>query len=161
MTSLRITGARVVTMNDAMDVVDADLAIVDGRVVAIGDDVGHAHLPATHVGGDWIIQRHVLREHGVVVTGPPLDAMIDPVSPDAIRATVRELVHGWWASMLDDSTFLQPDAYQVFAVLTMCRALHTLETGAIDHVDATDSALRWLQALSTLRFDRYEATAAP
>lgn len=63
MTSLRITGARVVTMNDAMDVVDADLAIVDGRIVAMGHDVGHAHLPAVHVGGDWIlpgfVQAHV------------------------------------------------------------------------------------------------------
>ncbi|MCC6617088.1 MAG: DUF4111 domain-containing protein, partial [Anaerolineae bacterium] len=90
--------------------------------------------------GDWIIQRHVLREHGVVVTGPPLKPLIDPVSPDAIRATVRDLVNGWWASMLDDATFLRPDAYQVFAVLTMCRALHTLETGTIV---SKPEAARW------------------
>lgn len=83
------------------------------------------------LGGDWLIQRHVLREHGVVVTGPPLKPLIDPVSPEAIRETVRELLGGWWASMLEDATFLQPDAYQVFAIMTLCRALYTLEHGTI------------------------------
>jgi len=97
-------------------------------------------LSAGPLGGDWIIQRHVLREQGVVVLGPPLKPLIDPVSPEAIRATVSELLDDWWASMLDDATFLRPDAYQVFAVLTMCRALYTLEYGAIT---SKPNSARW------------------
>ncbi|MCA9906220.1 MAG: DUF4111 domain-containing protein [Anaerolineae bacterium] len=130
-------------------------------------------LSVSQLGGDWIIQRHVLREHGVVISGPPLKPMIDPVSPDAIREAVRELLGGWWASMLTDATFLQPDAYQVFAVKTMCRALYTLEHGAITskpdsvrwalaHIDAAwhlliTAALDW-QPGST--FDRLPQTLA-
>ena len=130
-------------------------------------------LSVSQLGGDWIIQRHVLREYGVVVSGPPLKPLIDPVSPDAIRASVRELLNGWWASMLDDATFLQPDAYQVFAITTMCRALYTLEQGtiaskpeaarwALAHVDPMwrpliAAALDWRPGIS---FDRLPQTLA-
>ncbi|HSH79506.1 MAG TPA: nucleotidyltransferase domain-containing protein, partial [Herpetosiphonaceae bacterium] len=35
--------------------------------------------------GDWIIQLHVLREHGVVVVGPSPRTLVDPVQPDDLR----------------------------------------------------------------------------
>jgi len=41
------------------------------------------------LGSDWVIQRHVLHEQGVIVAGPPPQALIDPVSPDDLRAGVR------------------------------------------------------------------------
>ena len=31
-------------------------------------------------GSDWIIQRHIIREHGVTLAGPPPQAVIDPSS---------------------------------------------------------------------------------
>src|SRR5262245_35525083 len=37
-------------------------------------------------GSDWVIQRHVIREQGVVLAGPPPAELIDPISPSDIRA---------------------------------------------------------------------------
>ena len=39
--------------------------------------------------GYWPIHRHVLREHGVVLAGPPIQTLIDPVQPDELREAVR------------------------------------------------------------------------
>ena len=80
---------------------------------------------------DWIIQRYVLREQGVVVAGSGLRDWIDPVPVSEIRRSVLEFLHGWWEPMLDHPVRLESDEYQAYAVLTMCRALDTLETGVI------------------------------
>jgi hypothetical protein len=96
-------------------------------------------------GSDWVIQRSILREQGVVVAGPPLHLMIDPVSPDEIREGVRGVLRGWWAPMLDNPGFLRDGEYQAYAVLTMCRALYTFHHGTIT---SKPVSARW--ALTTL-----------
>jgi hypothetical protein len=83
------------------------------------------------LGADWIIQRHILRESGVVIAGPNLHDQIDPVSPDELRVAVRGVLREWWQPMLDRPDWLRRPDYQAFAVLTMCRALHTLQSGAV------------------------------
>lgn len=97
------------------------------------------------LGRGWVIERHTLREHGVAVAGPSLRPLIDPVSPDDLRQAVRAILTDWWARQLTDSSFLRPVEYQAFAVLSMCRALHTLATGELASKLA---AARW--ALQTL-----------
>jgi ribosomal protein S18 acetylase RimI-like enzyme len=92
---------------------------------------------------DWVIQRHLLREHPVVVAGPPLRDMIDPVGPDDLRRAAIAILHEWWAPMLDDPARLYRSDYQAYAVLTMCRALYLLEHGA---VASKPVAARWAQA---------------
>lgn len=84
-------------------------------------------------GSDWIIQRHVVREHGVIVEGPDPRTLIDHVGPDDIREAIRGVLREWWFPMLEDSSWLEshPGNYHGFAVITMCRALHGLETGVI------------------------------
>ncbi|MBN2117058.1 MAG: DUF4111 domain-containing protein [Anaerolineales bacterium] len=84
-------------------------------------------------GSDWIIQRHVVREHGVVLAGPDPKTLIDPVTSDDIREAVRGILQDWWFPMLDDPSWLRDHGseYHAFAILTMCRALHTLEHGTI------------------------------
>ncbi len=103
-------------------------------------DPAHACHPHIERGGrlraeqhdtDWVVQRHVLREHGVVVAGPALHTLIDPVAPDELRLAVLELLHGWWAPMLRDSARLHHAGYQAYAVLTMCRVLYTLRHGTV------------------------------
>jgi hypothetical protein len=82
-------------------------------------------------GSDWVIQRHVIREHGVALAGPPPAALIDPVTPGDLRRAVTAILREFWASVADDPAFLRRADYQAFAVLTMCRALHALDQGAI------------------------------
>ncbi len=93
-------------------------------------------------GTDWVIQRHNLREQGVAVIGPPLQSLIDPVNPDDIRQAVQEFLREWWAPMLQNPVRLRSDVYQAYAVLTMCRALYTLQYGQIISKPA---AARWAQ----------------
>jgi predicted nucleotidyltransferase len=93
---------------------------------------------------DWVIQRYVLRAHGVALAGPPIQTLIDPVSPSGLRQAIWELLHGWWAPMpacraaLENSVF----GYRCYAVLTMCRMLYTLAHGT---VVSKPMAARWAQ----------------
>src|SRR5215208_1981336 len=85
------------------------------------------------LGSDWIIQRHVVREYGVVIDGPEPKTFIDPIGPEDIRSSVQGVLQEWWFPMLDDPSWLRnhDSAYQAFAVITMCRVLHALEHGTI------------------------------
>jgi predicted nucleotidyltransferase len=85
------------------------------------------------LGSDWIIQRHVIREMGLIVEGPDPKTFIDPVSADEIRGSVLVVLQEWWFPMLEDSSWLRQhgSVYHAFAVITMCRALHALEHGTI------------------------------
>ena len=47
------------------------------------------HFAVEQLGSEWIIQRWILREKGIAITGPPLKSMIDPVSTDDLRQAVR------------------------------------------------------------------------
>jgi hypothetical protein len=94
-------------------------------------------------GSDWVIQSHIVREHGIVLAGPAARDLIDPVAPDQLRRATRSLLREWWAPMLRDTARLRSDEYQAYAILTMCRALYTLETGA---VASKPAAARWAQA---------------
>ncbi len=81
------------------------------------------------LGSDWIIQRHILRECGVVVAGPSPAELIDPVSSDEIRASVIQIMKEWWEPMLRNPAWLDErgSEYKVYAVVSMCRVLYTLE----------------------------------
>jgi hypothetical protein len=96
-------------------------------------------------GPDWVIQRHILREDCTPLEGPPLQEWIAPVSPDDLVDAVRELLQSWWAPMLANPSYLERPEYQAYAVLTMCRALYTLENGEIS---SKPVSARW--ALSTI-----------
>ena len=93
-------------------------------------------------GSDWVIQRHIIREHGVVLAGPAPETLIDPVQPDDLRRAVKGTLTEWWAPMLNDPARLQDSVYQAYAVLTMCRALYTLEHGTIA---SKPRSARWAQ----------------
>lgn len=96
---------------------------------------------------DWVIQRYVLREYGVALAGPPPHTLIDPVSQADICRAVRQLALESWAPLGDNPARLAQWHWgaHVYAILTMCRMLHTLESGA---VISKAAAARW--ARSTL-----------
>jgi hypothetical protein len=84
-------------------------------------------------GSDWIIQRHIIREQGVVLAGPDPKSMIEAVGSDDIRCAVTGILREWWFPMLEDLSWLRDHGveYHAFAILSMCRALHALEYGGI------------------------------
>jgi hypothetical protein len=79
----------------------------------------------------WVINRHILRENGVVVSGPPIRPLIAPVTPEEIRqAIVTGLIEAW-TDKLSERDWLIPPGHQSYIVLTCCRALYTLKYGTI------------------------------
>ena len=80
---------------------------------------------------NWIIERSIVREYGVVVWGPLPQTLIDPVPFQELQRAVCEHLQNFWQSQLDEPEWLRPRDYQAFAVLTLCRALYTLHHGTI------------------------------
>lgn len=107
---------------------------------------------------DWIIHRAILREHGVVVAGPEPRTLIDPVPPHEMRRAVVGLMAVWWGPMRDDPAPLERHTigYQAYTVLTMCRILYTLDTGA---VVSKPVAARWAREALGGRWDGLIARA--
>jgi hypothetical protein len=94
----------------------------------LGED---GHLSVEQLGSDWVIQLHVLREHGIAVAGPDPQTLIDPIQPDDLRRAQQATLHEWWQPQLDDPSRLRSRRYQAYSVLTMCRALYMLEHGTV------------------------------
>lgn len=116
-------------------------------------DARHPHIDRGRSGGlnveqhdsDWVVQRYVLRERGVVLAGPAIETLIDPISPDELCQALRELLRSWWSPMLTDPARLRSPGYRCYAVLTMCRMLYTFQHGT---VASKPVAARW--ALKTI-----------
>lgn len=102
------------------------------------------HFALEQLGSDWIIQRWILREKGVIVSGPALKSMIDPVSADDLREAVRSSLCEWWSPPFPSPERFQIVEYQAYAILTMYRSLFVLEHG---HVTSKPEAARWAQSV--------------
>jgi hypothetical protein len=96
---------------------------------------------------NWIMERWVVRERGVVLLGPDPQTLIDPIAPDELRAAVRGRLRDWaaWADQPADPDWLLPRSHKAFVVETMCRALYTL---ARNELLSKPRAIAW--ALETL-----------
>ncbi|MBI5952775.1 MAG: DUF4111 domain-containing protein [Chloroflexi bacterium] len=114
-------------------------AYVPKALIRRHDPNGH-HCPSVNegqfyvarLGSDWIIQRHVIREYGVVLEGVDPKSLINPISPDEIRQSVLGVLDEWWFPMLDHPNSLDRGCeYHAYAVITMCRSLHALQHGKI------------------------------
>ena len=84
----------------------------------------------THA-SDWIIQRHLLRENGIVINGPDLKTLINPVSPNEIRQAIVDVLPLWVNPILEEPSQIKSRGYQSFVVLSLCRMLYTLQYGTI------------------------------
>jgi hypothetical protein len=93
-------------------------------------------------GSDWVIQCHIIREQGVVVAGPAPQTLIDPVQPNDLRRAALGILREWWSPQIHDPSRLHSSEYQAYAILTMCRALYTLQYGI---VVSKPVAARWAQ----------------
>ena len=90
------------------------------------------------VGREWLIDYHLVREHGVALVGPPPSTLIAEVSRDELLEAVREYLARWRGELPASAT----RGPQRYAVLTMCRGLYTLQHGR--HV-SKKAAAEWAQ----------------
>lgn len=80
---------------------------------------------------NWIIERHIVREHGVILYGPSPKTLIDSITTSELQDAVCQQLSNYWQAQFADPMWLRPRDYQAFAILTMCRALYMLHTGAV------------------------------
>ena len=81
---------------------------------------------------DTLVVRLVLREHGIVLSGPDPKALVDPVSTDELRGEIRRKIAGWGTEILCGPAYVKTRWGQPYVVLSFCRMLQTLETGRVE-----------------------------
>ena len=79
---------------------------------------------------DWVFHRHVLYKYGVVIEGPPLREIIDPILPELLKEAAFIFLRDWILLTYNDEIF-QGEGRQVYFVLTVCRCLYTFKTGDV------------------------------
>jgi predicted nucleotidyltransferase len=84
------------------------------------------------LGSNWLIEFWTVREHGVVLYGPDPKTLIDPIAKAQIVAAVLATLPDWtqWTDTWDDA-FQTHMGELRFSVETMCRVLHTLNSGEV------------------------------
>lgn len=90
-----------------------------------------------------VVERAVLCERGIVVAGPPIQDLIDPVPLNDLRQSMLEILDEWVVFLLDDPAPFRNRGDQSYSVLSLCRILYTLEH---DAVVSKPAAARWAQA---------------
>src|SRR5512145_2175514 len=88
-------------------------------------------LKLMHHESDWTIHRHILRERGIIITGPDPRTLIDRVSPDDLRRGIVEVLPFWFDPIFSNPSEIRKRGYQSFFVLSLCRMLYTLKYGEI------------------------------
>lgn len=80
-------------------------------------------------GHDWVLHRKVLHDHAIALYGPPLADSIQPVTPQQIQQGIAQWLIDSMAPYVRDPARIEDPFFQAYTILTMCRALYTLETG--------------------------------
>lgn len=101
------------------------------------------HLQRKEHWSDCVVQRHELRERGIALAGPHPATLIDPVSDDDLRQATRDVLLRWAESLFGDPSELERRGSQSYVVLSICRMLYTLDTGA---VASKRQAADWVKA---------------
>jgi hypothetical protein len=72
-----------------------------------------------------------VREHGVVLAGPPPAELVDPITASVLRREIWDTMRDWGREILTEPGRFTNRFYQSFIVLSYCRMLHDLHTGSI------------------------------
>lgn len=89
---------------------------------------------------NWIFERFVLQELGIIVEGPKPQSLFEPVSPDGLRHTILVELNSWMNEILGEPKLLNNRWRQSFVVLSLCRMLYTLQHGK---VISKQAAVQW------------------
>lgn len=90
-----------------------------------------------------LVERWVVREHGIPLIGPAAHTLLEPVPTADLREEVRTTMREWGAELLADWERWNNRWYQAFVVLSYCRMLHTLAMG---RVHSKRAGAIWAQA---------------
>ncbi len=82
-------------------------------------------------GNNFLIELHVLREKGITIIGPDIKGLIKEISIQNLKSAILKNLQEYWGAALNDPSKFTRSDYQVFTILTMCRTIYSLETGAI------------------------------
>lgn len=80
---------------------------------------------------DTLVVRWTVRQHGVVLAGPPPETLIDPISVAALRREILATINDWGQEILADPQRYNNRFYQGFIVLNYCRMLRDLVLGEL------------------------------
>jgi len=98
-------------------------------------------------GSNYLIELHVLRENGITILGQDIKNLIKEISTQDLRVAILKNLYEYWEIALSDFAKFRRSDYQVFAILTMCRTLYSLETGRItSKTEAAQWAIQQLDA---------------
>jgi len=92
-------------------------------------------LVRTEHGANWILERWMVREHGIGLFGPDPTTLIDPVSSQDLRAAVHARLRDWadWANDPEDPDWKLGPGHKKYVVETMCRALYAIAFGELSN----------------------------
>jgi hypothetical protein len=76
-----------------------------------------------------VVVRWILREKGVILTGPEPATLIKPVPPDTLRRFILDYINYWGPQILSNRQEYCNNFYQTYLVLQFCRMLHDLHAG--------------------------------
>jgi hypothetical protein len=95
------------------------------------------------LGPDFMLQKRILRQHGITLYGPRIAKIVAPVTTGELREAVIGNLREWWLPQLEFPGQFLKRSYQTYAVLTMCRALCLLATGeTVTKPEAASWAMR-------------------
>jgi predicted nucleotidyltransferase len=100
-------------------------------------------------GSNFLIELFLFREKGIVWYGPTIKSLIKKISPPQLKTALLKNLAEYWLVMLNDDAKLGRSDYQVFAILTMCRTLYSLETNKIT---SKIHAAQWAMERVSLEF---------
>jgi hypothetical protein len=78
-----------------------------------------------------LVVRWQFRQHGIPLTGPAPTVLVPPIPDAALRREILAVIHDWGGEILANPEHYNNRFYQGFIVLSFCRMLHSLHTGAI------------------------------
>jgi hypothetical protein len=77
------------------------------------------------------VVRWILREKGVVLSGPQLSTLIDPIPLKILRRAILKSINESGHEILSNPEPYNNRFYQTFIVLQYCRKLHDLHSGTV------------------------------
>jgi hypothetical protein len=81
---------------------------------------------------DTLVVYWTLREKGITLIGPRPTELVPPVPVDGLRDEIFATMSTWRDYFVANPDNIDNRFYQPYAVLSYCRMLHSLTTGAID-----------------------------